>query len=113
MGRRKQIDEVDEDYVLENELDDDDLDMESLIGNGRYIGLAGFAIGLAVGAMLGAGAALLSTPVRGETLRRRIKRRVEDLSDDAIEKVDRIREDAGRQVDRTRRRLEKTRKSRR
>ena len=87
-----------------------DEEFEIEISRGRYVGLAGFAVGLAVGALLGAAAALLATPLRGESMRRKLRHGVEDLSGELRERADRLRDDAGRRVGRTRRRLRKVRR---
>ncbi len=116
MGSRKDRDiELEEDEaILEDDeiLDDFDDQIEVEISSGRFAGLAGFAIGLTVGALLGAGAAMLTTPVRGGTARRRLRHGVEDLSDELRDRASRLRDETGRRMDRTRRRLRKARRSR-
>ena len=108
MGWRKNPD-LEEDRGDEL-LDEPDEEIEIEISRGSYAGLVGFAVGLAVGALLGAGAALLTTPLRGESMRRRLRHGVEDLSDDLKDRAGKIRHDAERQVDRTRRRLKRVRR---
>ena len=47
--------------------------------------LGGFAAGLFVGALLGAGIALIFAPERGDRTRRRLRRRLERLREDTSE----------------------------
>lgn len=89
-------DERDE-VALEN---DDELDDVAAHHAG-----ASFLAGLALGSILGAGAALLLAPARGDVTRRRIRRRFRDLRDDAAERLDDARDAAGRELRRQRRRL--------
>lgn len=87
---------------------DDDDEMEDVDLEDRAEGSragVGFLAGLVLGALLGAGAALLLAPERGEVTRGRIQRRMRRLRRDAADRLDEIRDDAGRQVKRTRRRL--------
>jgi hypothetical protein len=109
----EELDEEMEDEELDEleELDEDAIEM--MVSGRNYHGIVGFAAGLALGAVLGAGVALLTTPVRGDVMRRRLKHRVRDMTDDASDRVDQLKEDAGRSVSRTRRRLERSRRSRR
>jgi gas vesicle protein len=69
-------------------------------------GLAGFAMGVVFGALLGAGFALLYAPDRGDRTRRELKRRINRLREDAEEGLDRAGERARRELVRRRRRLE-------
>jgi gas vesicle protein len=52
-------------------------------------GTAGFAAGVLFGALLGAGFALLVAPDRGDKTRRRLRRRMQSLREDAREGIDR------------------------
>ncbi len=69
-------------------------------------GLAGFAMGVVFGALLGAAFALLYAPDRGDRTRRELKRRINRLREDAEEGLDRAGERARRELKRRRRRLE-------
>jgi gas vesicle protein len=72
-------------------------------------GIAGFAVGVMLGALLGAGLALLYAPDRGERTRRQLKRRIKQLRADAEEGLDRAGERAARvrkELSRRRRKLE-------
>ena len=69
-------------------------------------GLAGFAMGVVFGALLGAGFALLYAPDRGDRTRRELKRRINRLREDAEEGLDRAGERARRELGRRRRRIE-------
>lgn len=108
MGWRKNPDSEEDrnDELLDEMAEETEIE----ISHGTYVGLAGFALGLAVGAFLGAGAALLTAPLRGESMRRKLRHGVEDLSDDLRDRADRFRNDTERRVDRTRRRLRKVRR---
>lgn len=71
-----------------------------------------FVVGLALGALIGAGAALLMAPQSGRRTRRRIARTAEDWSDtardrlqDATDDVRRAAEDAVRVAGKSRNRL--------
>jgi len=96
MGR-DDIEIADEDGELEVE----DLDGSDLRGGAGL----GFLAGLVVGALIGAGAALLLAPERGEVTRGKIQRRVRRLGRDAAARFDEMRDDAERQVRRTRRKI--------
>lgn len=73
---------------------------------GGSSGLAGFAMGVVFGALLGAGFALLYAPDRGDRTRRDLKRRLNRLREDAGEGLDRVGDRARRELSRRRRRLE-------
>jgi len=57
-------------------------------GPGPERGGAGFVAGILVGAVLGAGLALLLAPDRGEKTRGRLRRRMHSLREDAREGID-------------------------
>lgn len=85
-------------------------------GAGRVLAFLG---GLVVGALVGAGVALLLAPERGEITRRQVQRRFTDLKEGAREQFEGAREqledwrdDAHRELRRQRRRLRRLRKSR-
>ena len=69
-------------------------------------GLGGFAVGVIFGAFLGAGIALLFAPERGDKTRRRIRRRLRGLRDEAGDQLERAGKRTGRDLLRRRRRLE-------
>ncbi|HET6922587.1 MAG TPA: YtxH domain-containing protein, partial [Anaeromyxobacteraceae bacterium] len=66
---------------------------------------APFLAGLVLGALLGAGAALLLAPARGEVTRRKLGRRLRHLREEAGERVEHMRDAAERELRRQRRRL--------
>lgn len=67
-----------------------------------------FLAGAAVGALVGAGVALLYAPQSGRRTRGKIRRRAEDLAEQAEEKVERAREDARRTAEDVRRKAEES-----
>lgn len=69
-------------------------------------GVAGFAMGVVFGALLGAGLALLYAPDRGDETRRDLKRRLNRLREDAEDGLDRVGDRARKELVRRRRRLE-------
>jgi gas vesicle protein len=69
-------------------------------------GLGGFTVGVIFGAFLGAGIALLFAPERGEKTRRRLRRRLRSLRDEAGDQLERAGKQTGRDLLRRRRRLE-------
>lgn len=73
---------------------------------GGSSGLAGFAMGVVFGALLGAGFALLYAPDRGDRTRRELKRRIHRLREEAEEGLDRAGGRARRELVRRRRQLE-------
>jgi gas vesicle protein len=66
-------------------------------------GLRTFAAGLAIGALVGAGIALLLAPTSGEETRRLIARRARRLAEDARERYDDARHELHRARERRRR----------
>jgi len=69
-------------------------------------GIGGFAAGVVFGAMLGAGIALMFAPESGDGTRRRLRRRLERLREEAGEGLERARTAARRDLERRRRRVE-------
>lgn len=67
-------------------------------------GIGGFAAGVVFGALLGAGIALMLAPDRGDKTRRRLRRRLEQLREEAADGLERRRRRAetglGRVADR-------------
>ena len=92
--------EILEDELYEDDVEDDDL--EEVVVRRRAPGIGLFAAGIVVGALLGAGIAVLTAPARGEVTRRRVRRRLHDLQDDARDRLDELRDDAQRGLSRNR-----------
>ncbi|MEJ2336883.1 MAG: YtxH domain-containing protein [Gemmatimonadales bacterium] len=67
-----------------------------------------FVLGVLVGALLGAGAALLLAPESGKRTRRRIRRSAEDLTDAAGDTLQTVADDAKRLADDARRAAERS-----
>jgi len=116
MKRDKELDLVEDD----EEFDDDDLEdledeLDEVETHPSSLGVRGFVAGVLVGALAGAGVALLLAPDRGETVRKRIGRSWRDFHDDARDQLEDWRGDARREVRkqrrRLRRRLDRTRRS--
>jgi gas vesicle protein len=82
--------------------EEDDLEVEAV--RGGHSG-APFLAGLVLGALLGAGAALLMAPARGEVTRKKLRRRLRAMKDEAADRVETVREAAERELRRQRRRL--------
>lgn len=96
---RDDIETVDED----EELEDEELDeLEPRRGPGGAL-----LVGLVIGVLVGAGAALLLAPERGDVLRDRLQRRMRRLRRDAGDRVHELRDDAERELRRTRRRIKR------
>lgn len=72
----------------------------------RDVGM--FLAGAAVGALVGAGVALLYAPHSGRRTRGKIRRKAEDLAEQAEEKVEDAREDARRTAEDVRRRAQES-----
>lgn len=68
-------------------------------------GMLGFVGGLVLGALVGAGIALLVAPERGRTLRRKLARRIRDAGDEIRGDLDQLRDTAEHRLARRRRRL--------
>jgi hypothetical protein len=110
MGRKLKV-ENDEEILDEEELDDEDLsedDVEEYVSARSGIGL--FAAGLLLGLVVGAGSVWLSAPAAGQVTRRRVKRRLRDLRDDARDHIDDWRDEARRGLSRQRRRIRRRRR---
>jgi hypothetical protein len=100
-------DELDEDEPDDREEREDELDEPLPEGGveGSPRSGASFFAGFALGALLGVGAALLLAPERGAVTRKRLRRRLEALKDDAAERIESARGAAERELRRQRRRL--------
>lgn len=81
--------------------DDEELEFGARSGG---TGVA-FLVGVIVGALVGAGTALLLAPERGEVTRGRIRRRMRRVRNEAAERVGELRDDAERELRRARRRV--------
>jgi ElaB/YqjD/DUF883 family membrane-anchored ribosome-binding protein len=68
--------------------------------------MAGFAMGVVFGALLGAGIALLYAPDRGEKTRKQLRRRLQRLREEAEVGLDKAGDRTRKEVERSRRRLE-------
>jgi len=66
----------------------------------------GFAAGIVIGVVLGAGLALLFAPERGETTRRQLRRRLARLREDAEAGLERAGKRTRRELARRRRQIE-------
>ena len=104
MKRDEESDPVDED------LDDEEFEDEDLEEHDEFdglMGLRGFAAGLVIGALLGAGIAFLIAPERGEVVRKRLTRGFRDIHDDARDQLDDWRGEARRELGRQRRKIKR------
>ncbi|MBE0591626.1 MAG: YtxH domain-containing protein [Gemmatimonadales bacterium] len=99
MAREKDLD------LVEDEAPDDEL--EEIVEAEGAISIVGFLSGLVLGALAGAGIALLLAPERGDVTRRRIRRKFRDVSTDAREQFDDWKDDAGRELKRRQRQVRK------
>lgn len=68
-------------------------------------GMLGFVGGLVLGALIGAGIALLVAPERGRTLRRKLARRLRDAGEEIRDDFEGLSDAARRSLARRRRRL--------
>jgi gas vesicle protein len=68
-------------------------------------GLLGFVGGLVLGALIGAGIALLVAPERGRTLRQKLARRIRSAGHELRDDLDDLKDVAARRLARRRRRL--------
>jgi gas vesicle protein len=96
----EELEEVDE------EAEDDDDEAEKSGPGGRQLG--GFAVGVALGALLGAAAALLLAPASGHVTRRRLRRKLDHAREIAGEQWENLSRRAKREI---RRRAEAAEKS--
>jgi gas vesicle protein len=99
MAREKELDRV------EDETTDDEL--EEIVEAEGASAIVGFLSGLVLGALAGAGIALLLAPERGDVTRRRIRKKFRDVSTDAREQLDDWKDDAGRELRRRQRQIRK------
>ncbi len=97
-------DEMDQDE--HEDLDEGDEVVETTeTGNTGRSGTLSFMAGMVLGALVGAGVALLVAPERGAVTRRRLKKFVGRLSADAKEKAEDWRDDVKAELKRRRRQI--------
>jgi len=89
----------------EDELDDGDEVVETTESEGGRSGTLSFMAGMVLGALVGAGVALLMAPDRGSVTRRRLKKFVNRMRHDAKEQVDDWRDDVKAELKRRRRQI--------
>lgn len=94
----------DEDLDQNEEPVPDELQEAATAGGSGPLAFVG---GLVIGALLGAGIALLVAPARGEVMRRRIKRRLRAARRRAGAGLDDLQGDVRRELRRRRRQLER------
>ena len=82
-----------------------ELDAEPAAEAEGATGMLGFVGGLVLGALIGAGIALLVAPERGRVMRRRLARRVREAGEEIRDEFDGVRAAARRSLARRRRRL--------
>lgn len=105
MARDPDLDLVDD----EDELEDDELEDDE---ESAATGAGAFLTGVLLGALLGAGLALMLAPERGEVVRRRLGGRLRALGEEARDQLEDWRDEAGRELRSRRRRLKKRLKGR-
>ncbi len=113
MARKFKVGEDDE--LLTDEVEDEDVaedEIEELIAENRGGGIGLFTAGLLLGAVIGAGAAYLTAPARGQISRRGAKRRFRDLRDEARGHIHDWRDEARRSLAKQRRRIRRRRRKR-
>ncbi len=111
-------DDLEPDEDVGEKLTDDDLDLDDDLeeygGGDGFAVFRGFAAGLVVGALVGAGIAILVAPERGDVLRKRIGSGLRDIHEDARGQLGDWRDDARRELSKQRRKLRRRlRKARR
>jgi gas vesicle protein len=88
----------------DEDLDDEDELLETTESGGRS-GTLSFMAGMVLGALVGAGVALLVAPQRGEVTRKRLKKFVTRMRHDAKERVEDWRDDVKAELKRRRRQI--------
>ena len=99
MAREREMERV------EDEAADDEL--EEIVEAEGATGIVGFLSGFVLGALAGAGIALLLAPERGDVTRRRIRKKFRDVSSDARDQFDDWKDDAERELRRRQRQIRK------
>jgi hypothetical protein len=103
-GRKVTMTDRDETHLDEDEeLDDEEVE-ETTEPTGRS-GTMSFMAGMVLGALVGAGVALLMAPERGVVTRRRLKKFVSRIGNDAKDKVEDWRDDVKAELKRRRRQI--------
>ena len=82
--------------MVHDEEFEEDQELEEAPPQRGRSGTVGFIAGLVLGALVGAGVALLVAPERGAVTRRRLKKMVRNLKDDASERIAGFRDDLRR-----------------
>jgi hypothetical protein len=95
-------DETDRDDEDEFDEEDDEEDEDEMDSDRGGFGVAGFAVGLALGAVLGASVALLMAPAAGDVTRHRLRRRFRHARHLAEEKWDDLADRARKEVKKVR-----------
>ena len=97
-----------DDEVLDRD-DDDDLDEDEVVetteSRGGRSGTLSFMAGMVLGALVGAGVALLVAPERGSVTRRRLKKLVGRVGQDARDHLEDWRDDVKAELKRRRRQI--------
>ena len=104
MKRDEELELLEDDEELEDE-DFEDEELEEFDDYHGPSGVRGFLAGIWVGALVGAGVALLVAPDRGEVVRKRLGRSWRDFHEDARDQLEDWRGEASREVKKQRRRL--------
>jgi len=95
---RDEMDDLERD---DESTEDEELDVDTRPGGSGV----GFLVGLVLGALVGAGTALLLAPERGAVTRRKLRRRMQRMGHDAADRVGDLRDGAEREFRRARRRV--------
>ena len=102
--------QVIEDEDLDQNDHDDleyDEDAAAVLEAEGHTGAVGFLLGFTLGAVVGAGIALVLAPAGGKVTRRRLTGLVRELKDDATDRFGDVQEDLGKKVKRERRRMKR------
>jgi gas vesicle protein len=94
-----------EDELPDREDEDEDDELVETEDSGGGSGTLGFLAGIVLGALVGAGMALLVAPERGVVTRRRLKKFVTRMRHDARERVEDWRDDVKAELKRRRRQI--------
>src|SRR4051812_897214 len=94
----------DQDEQEEDDMEEGDEVVETTETPGRS-GTLSFMAGMVLGALVGAGVALLMAPERGAVTRRRLKKFVSRMGKDAKDKVEDWRDDVKAELSRRRRQI--------
>ena len=92
----------------ENDQDDDEVNDDDVVETdetGGGTGTVSFLAGMVLGALVGAGVALLMAPERGVVTRRRLKKLVTRMRDDTRDRLEDWRDDVKAELKRRRRQI--------